>query len=243
MVADKETYSRHISHKFNEELSGLKDQLLTMGGLVEQQVADAVEALINADSGEAQRVRERDYEVDQLEVGIDEEAVRVIALRQPAASDLRLVMSVIKMVADLERIGDEAKKIAKLAIAIVEDDAVQPRSYVEVRHIANHVRGMVRDALDAFTRFDTEAAFSVMREDDAVDDEYKSAARALMTHMMEDPRNISGCMNQMWILRALERVGDHADNLAEHVIFMVKGTDVRHTPVEEVEQVLRKHDE
>lgn len=244
MVTEKETYSRHISQKFNEELSELKNQLLSMGGLVEQQIADAVEALVNLNSEEAQRIRERDYEVDQLEVAIDEEAIRVIALRQPAASDLRLVMSVIKMVADLERIGDEAKKVAKLTLELARDsEASAPPSHVEVRNISRHVRAMVRDALDAFSRFDTEQAFAVMREDDAVDDEYKSAARALMTHMMEDPRSISGCMNHMWVLRALERVGDHADNLAEHVIFMVKGTDVRHTPAEEVEAVLRKEDE
>jgi len=239
MVADKETYSQHISHKFNEELSELKNHLLVMGGLVEKQVADAVEALVNGDSEQAADVRQRDKEVDQLERVIDEEAVRVIALRQPAASDLRLVMSVVKMVADLERIGDEAKKIAKLAMEIGNDNNTAPRSYVEVRHIANHVRGMVRDALDAFTRFDTDMALAVMKEDDAVDEEYKSAARALMTHMMEDPRGISSCLNQMWILRALERVGDHADNLAEHVIFMVEGTDVRHTPMDEAERVVK----
>ena len=244
MTTENETYLRHISQSFNEELSELKNQLLSMGGAVEQQISDAVEALVNLDSEEAERVRERDYEVDRMEVAIDEEAIRVIALRQPAASDLRLVMSVIKMVADLERIGDEAKKVAKLTLELVEDSkGNMPRGRVEVRNISRHVRAMVHDSLDAFARFDTDQAFTVMREDDAVDEEYKSAARALMTYMMEDPRNISGCMNQMWILRALERVGDHADNLAEHVIFMVRGTDVRHTTTNDIQAVLHQNGE
>ncbi|MDX1589669.1 MAG: phosphate signaling complex protein PhoU [Oleiphilaceae bacterium] len=240
MVADKESYSQHISHKFNEELNELKNHLMVMGGLVEQQVADAIEALMEGDTEKAMEVRRRDKEVDKLELTIDDEAVHVIARRQPAASDLRLVMSVVKMVADLERIGDEAKKIAKLTIEMGDDVRSNRRSFVEVRNIALHVRSMIRDALDAFTRLDTAQALAVMREDDDVDEEYKSATRALMTHMMEDPRSISGCLNQMWVLRSLERVGDHADNLAEHVIFMVEGTDVRHTSVEEIEKVVGK---
>lgn len=235
----KETYSRHISQRFNEELSGLKNQLLEMGGLVEQQIGDAVESLIHGDAEQAQKIRDRDRDVDDMEVRIDEEAIQVIALRQPAASDLRLVMSVVKMVADLERIGDEAKKIARLAIEMAEDmEDHQSRRFVEVRTIAQHVRTMVRDALDAFARFDAEAALAVMKEDESVDEEYKSAARALVTHMMEDPRGIGVCLNQMWTLRALERVGDHADNLAEHVIYMVRGMDVRHRPLSETEKQL-----
>lgn len=235
----KETYSRHISQKFNEELSELKNQLLEMGGLVEKQIGEAVEALIHADGDKAQVVRDRDRDVDEMEVRIDEEAIQVIALRQPAASDLRLVMSVVKMVADLERIGDEAKKIARLAIEMADDmEDHSGRRYVEVRNISQHVRAMVRDALDAFARFDADAALTVMKEDESVDEEYKSAARALVTHMMEDPRSIGSCLNQMWTLRALERVGDHADNLAEHVIYMVRGMDVRHRPLSETERQL-----
>jgi phosphate transport system protein len=155
------------------------------------------------------------------------------------ASDLRLVMSVVKMVADLERIGYEAKKIARLAIEMADDmEDHSGRRYVEVRNISQHVRAMVRDALDAFARFDADAALTVMKEDESVDEEYKSAARALVTHMMEDPRSIGSCLNQMWTLRSLERVGDHADNLAEHVIYMVRGMDVRHRPLEETEKQL-----
>lgn len=243
MEMAKETYARHISQKFNEELSELKNQLLEMGGLVEKQIGDAVESLIQGDGDRAQEVRDRDREVDDMEVRIDEEAIQVIALRQPAASDLRLVMSVLKMVADLERIGDEAKKIARLAIEMSHEiDDHNRRRFVEVRNISHHVRTMVRDALDAFARFDSEAALIVMKEDDSVDEEYKSAARALVTHMMEDPRGITSCLNQMWTLRALERVGDHADNLAEHVIYMVRGMDVRHRPLAETEKQLDSGD-
>ncbi|TVP59991.1 MAG: phosphate transport system regulatory protein PhoU [Halomonadaceae bacterium] len=239
MVAEKDTYSKHISHKFNEELSELKNHLMVMGGMVEKQVEDAIEALMEGDTEKAMEVRRQDKEVDKLELVIDDEAVHVIAMRQPAASDLRLVMSVVKMVADLERIGDEAKKIAKLTVEMGSDSRSNRRSFVEVRNISVHVRTMIRDALDAFSRFDTDQALAVMREDDAVDDEYKSATRALVTHMMEDARSITSCLNQMWVLRALERVGDHAENLAEHVVFMVEGTDVRHTPAEDIEKVVR----
>ena len=239
MSTNKDTHTKHISQQFNSELSELKSRLLVMGGMVEQQVQSAVDALINGDSDLADKVRAKDKEVDRIEVAIDEEATRIIAKRQPAASDLRLVISIIKMVADLERIGDEAKKIAKFALALAEEGQA-PRGYIEVRHIGNHVGAMVRDALDAIARFDTAVALAVMKEDDAVDNEYRSATRALVTFMMEDPRSISRCLNIMWVLRALERVGDHANNLAEHVIFMVEGTDVRHSPMEVAEKAVER---
>jgi len=172
-----------------------------------------------------------------MEMAIDEEATLIIARRQPTARDLRLVISVIKMVADLERVGDEAKKIAKLAIKLSEEGQA-PRGYVEVRHISTHVLTMLHDALDAFARLDSEQALRIMKEDKRVDEEYQAAARTLLTFMMEDTRNISRCMSVMWVLRALERVGDHACNIAENVIFMVKGEDVRHTSVEEAERVV-----
>ncbi|MDC0662204.1 phosphate signaling complex protein PhoU [Marinobacter sp. SS21] len=232
-----DVYGDHISHQFNEELAELKTEFLKMGGLVEQQLNDAVQALVESDSQLADEVRGRDKAVDQMEVDIDEEATRVIARRQPTARDLRLVVSVIKMVADLERVGDEAKKIAKFAIGLAEEGKA-PRGYVEVRHIGNHVAGMLHDALDAFARLDSEQALLVMKEDKRVDEEYQAATRSLLTFMMEDTRNISRCMSVMWVLRALERVGDHACNLAENVIFMVKGEDVRHTSMEEAERVV-----
>ncbi|GAA3582926.1 MULTISPECIES: phosphate signaling complex protein PhoU [Marinobacter] len=232
-----DVYGDHISHQFNEELAELKTQFLKMGGLVEQQLADAVKALIDNDGHLADEIRARDKTVDRMEVEIDEESTRVIARRQPTARDLRLVVSVIKMVADLERVGDEAKKIAKFAMGLSEEGKA-PRGYVEVRHIGNHVGGMLHDALDAFARLDSELALQVMKEDKRVDEEYQAAIRSLLTFMMEDTRNISRCMSVMWVLRALERVGDHACNIAENVIFMVKGEDVRHTSMEEAERVV-----
>ncbi|MDX1756328.1 MAG: phosphate signaling complex protein PhoU [Marinobacter sp.] len=232
-----DVYGDHISHQFNEELAELKTEFLKMGGMVEQQLNDAVQALIESDGQLADEVRARDKAVDQMEVDIDEEATRVIARRQPTARDLRLVVSVIKMVADLERVGDEAKKIAKFAIGLAEEGKA-PRGYVEVRHIGNHVATMLHDALDAFARLDSEQALQIMKEDKRVDEEYQAATRSLLTFMMEDTRNISRCMSVMWVLRALERVGDHACNLAENVIFMAKGEDVRHTSMEEAERVV-----
>lgn len=239
MDSSSKDFAGHISQQFNNELSELKNHLLVMGGLVEQQVVDAVHAFVNLDSGFAEEVRARDADVDKLEVLIDEECVQVIAKRQPAAKDLRLVVSVAKMVNDLERIGDEAKKIAKIAVAMAEEGE-PPRGYVEVRHIGAHVVRMVHGALDCFARLDVEPALEIMKEDKLVDDEYKSATRALVTFMMEDPRSISRILNVMWVLRALERVGDHAQNIAEHVIYMVKGEDVRHVPLDQVQSVIQR---
>lgn len=230
-------YGDHISHEFNDDLSALNADFLKMGLMVEEQLNNAVTALIDGDGHLADEVRAKDKIVDRLELELDEEATRIIARRQPAAKDLRLVISVIKMVADLERVGDEAKKIAKLALALTEEGQA-PHGYVEVRHISSHVLEMLHDALDAFARLDSEEALRVMKEDKIVDEEYKAATRTLLTFMMEDTRNISRCMSVMWVLRALERVGDHACNVAEHVIFMVEGEDIRHTPVEAAERLV-----
>ncbi|SFR81302.1 phosphate uptake regulator, PhoU [Marinobacter daqiaonensis] len=233
----EDMYGDHISHQFNDDLSQLKSDFLDMGGLVEQQTIDAVNALIDGDSDAADEIRARDKVVDRMEMTLDEEATRLIARRQPAARDLRFVISVIKMVSDLERVGDEAKKIAKFALTLAEEGQA-PRGYVEVRHIGNHVTTMLHDALDAFSRLDAHQALKIMREDKRVDEEYQAATRTLLTFMMEDTRNISRCMSVLWVLRALERVGDHACNIAENVIYMVEGEDVRHTPVEEAEKVV-----
>ncbi|KAA1171417.1 phosphate signaling complex protein PhoU [Marinobacter salinexigens] len=232
-----ETYGDHTSHAFNDELMELKAQFLKMGGLVEQQVENAVQALMDSDGHLADETRTRDREVDQMEMDLDEVATLIIARRQPTARDLRLVVSVIKMVADLERVGDEAKKIAKLALQLSEEGQA-PRGYIEVRHISNHVLGMLHEALDSFARLDASQALRVKKEDKNVDAEYQAAARTLLTFMMEDTRNISRCMSLMWVLRALERVGDHACNIAENVIFMVEGEDVRHTSLEDMEKLV-----
>ena len=238
---DRMHFGQHSSSQFNEALESIRNHLMEMGGLVEKQVVDALEALLHADSALAEKVLTTEDRVDDLEIQIDEECARVLALRQPAASDLRLIIAVSKAVSDLERIGDESAKIASMALQLAEDGE-SPRGYVEVRHIGNHVRNMLRDALDAFARFDADKAVEVAAEDSEVDLEYRSAMRALVTFMMEDPRAISRVLNIIWSLRALERIGDHARNIGEQVIFLVKGTDVRHISIDEMEKEVRKKD-
>ena len=235
MDISSDTHSQHISRQFNQELEALKTQLMTMGGLVEQQVQEAIQALIDSDGRLAEKVRHRERDVNAMQLKIDEECTRVLARRQPAASDLRLVLAVIRGTSDLERIGDEASKIARNALTLIESGN-SVRGLVEVRHISEQVRRMLRDALTAFARFDTELALQVVRDDDTVDDEYGSAMRSLVTFMMEDSRAIGSVLNVMGILRALERVGDHADNLAEYVIYLVKGLDIRHRNPEELDE-------
>jgi phosphate transport system protein len=237
MVLDKSTFGSHISQQFNEDLETLKSHLLMMGGLVERQVIDAVQSLVEIDSGLAIEVRSNEKKINSYEIAIDEECTRIIALRQPAAGDLRMVIVISKTIIDLERIGDESNKIAQLAIKLSEQGQ-SPRGCVEVRHIGNHVRQMVHDALDAFARGDVQMALAVAQEDRAVDIEYESAMRQLVTFMMEDPRSITRVLNVVWALRALERIGDHARNIAEHVIYLVKGRDVRHRSLEQIRDQL-----
>ncbi len=227
MMISKDSHTQHISQQFNAELEEVRSHLLAMGGLVEKQVSDAVNALIEADSGLAQQVRDADQQINEMERNIDEECVRILARRQPAASDLRLIISISKSVIDLERIGDEATKIARRAIQLCEEGEA-PRGYVEVRHIGEQVRKMVQESLDAFARFDADLALSVAQYDKTVDREYKTALRELVTFMMEDPRSISRVLSVIWALRSLERIGDHARNIAELVIYLVRGTNVRH---------------
>ncbi len=224
---DNLNLDQHISRHFNEELEHIKTELLTMGGLVETQLRDAVTALLEADSELAQQVIVREDTIDAMEVKIDEDCTTIIARRQPAASDLRMIRATSRAVADLERIGDEAKKIAKMAILLC-DEGSSPRGYVELRHIANSVRKMVNDTLDAFARYDADTALETLKADKQVDMDYKSAMRELITYMMEDPRSISRVMNVIWALRSLERVGDHAKNICEHIVYLVKGKDIRH---------------
>lgn len=227
MVMDITGHTHHISQQYNNELEAIRTHLSEMGGMAQRQVNDAIRALIEADVARAERVVRGDVKVNRMEVAIDEECVRILALRQPAASDLRLVIAVTKAITDLERIGDEASKIAHQAIALQEDGGA-PRGYIEVRHIGDRVARMLQDALDAFARLDVEVALSVVANDDYVDMEYATAMREMVTFMMEDPRSIRRVLNIMWSLRALERIGDHARNLAQYVIYLVKGEDVRH---------------
>ena len=224
---DKLHLDQHISRSFNDELEQIKTRMLEMGGRVENQVADAVRALEDADSELAETVINRELAIDALEMEIDEDCTTLIARRQPTATDLRLVMAVTKTIRDLERMGDEAKKIAKMAIKLSEEGSA-PRGYVEIRHIANGVRRMLSDTLDAFTRYDADSALATLRADDQIDLDYKTALRELVTFMMEDPRSISRVMNIMWALRSLERIGDHAKNICEQVVYLVRGKDIRH---------------
>lgn len=232
----------HISRKYNSELEDIRTKVLQMGGLVEQQIADAISALADADGGIGEAVIMNDYKVNSMDVAIDEECNMIIARRQPAASDLRLVMAVIKTITDLERIGDEAEKIARMAVRLVSEERTGSQSHpltthvVQIQSLGNHVKGMVHDALDAFARLDTDEALRVVREDRKVDQEYDGVIRQMITYMMEDPRSISRALDVIWSARALERIGDHARNICEYVIYLVKGKDVRHTSLEQIEQ-------
>jgi len=231
--------NQHISRQFNAGLERLRTELLEMGGLVEQQLADATQAIETADGELAEKVLVVEDDVDQFEMKIDKECMEVLARRQPAASDLRLVMMVSKAIRDLERMGDEAKKIAKMAIALNEEGgSATPKGYVELRHLASSVRKIVRVSLDAFARYDVNAALKVVKDDEDIDREYKSAMREMITYMMEDPRAITRVMNILWTLRALERIGDHARNIAEQVIYLVRGMDIRHIPIVDIEKQL-----
>jgi len=225
----------HISQRFNQDLEAIRTAVLEMGGIVEKQVSDAVRSLVEANSQIAHQVLVTEDLVDQKEKFIDEECTKILARRQPAASDLRLVLAVSKIILDLERVGDEAAKVAEFAIALSEQGE-SPRGYVEVRHIGNSVHKMIRDTMDAFARFDVELALKVVKEDKDVDQEYGTAMRELMTYMMEDPRSITRIMRILWALRALERIGDHARNISEQIIYLVKGKDVRHISFNEMKE-------
>lgn len=230
-------YGHHISQQFNNELEEVRTHFLAMGGLVEKQVTDAINALMDADSVMAQAVMDNDQRINHMETGIDEEIIRILARRQPAASDLRMIIAIGKSITDLERMGDEAAKIARAALLLCEEGE-SPRGYVECRHIGNQVRLMIHETLDAFARFDVDQAFKVMQSDAEIDLEYQTATRALVTYMMEDPRAISRVLNVMGVLRSLERVGDHARNISEQLIFLVKGADVRHVGFDQVKKHL-----
>ena len=223
----KMSFENHIMTQFDEELEEIRTQLMEMGGKVEQQLKDSIHAVIKADSSLAEEVIREERLVDEMEVDIDEACILIIARRQPAASDLRFVMMVTKAINDLERIGDEARKIANHAVILSEQDGLS-QGYKEVRHLGDSVSGMLANALDAFARFDVEAAMKTLEEDAQVDLDYKSALRELVTYMMEDPRSISRAINILWVVRSLERIGDHAKNLCEQIVYVVKGKDIRH---------------
>lgn len=218
----------HQSSQFDEELGRLRSDVLKMGGLVENQVSTTIQAYGACDLGTLKEVISRDQQINALELTIDDESTHLIARRQPTAGDLRLVFGIIKIVTDLERIGDEAKKMAKGVRRICEAGQNPAHFSPGIRHIAEAVLVMVRESLDAFARLDVVLATKVIADDQRVDTEFKSIVRQLVTFMMEDPRTITTAMDVIWIARAIERIGDHAKNVAEHVVFIVEGRDIRH---------------
>ena len=232
---DKSDLGHHISQQFNSELEELRNRVLAMGGLVEKQISDAVISLATADTELADRVVMTDYQVNAFEVNIDEECTQVLARRQPAASDLRLIVAVIKTITDLERIGDQAEKVAHMSLRLADKERPK-NNYQELQNMGNLVRDMLHKALDAFARMDVETALQVAHEDLKVDDQYEAIMRQRITHMMEDPRSIARSLDVMWASRALERIGDHSRNICEYVIYLVKGKDVRHISLEQMEK-------
>ena len=228
---------QHISRQFDAKLEDIRNRVLAMGGLVEENLTNAIKALVENDFDAADAVITNDYKVNAMEVAIDEECVQIIARRQPAAGDLRLVIAVIKTITDLERIGDEAERIGRMAKEVIENpDLKLPIAAWD--HMGQHVRQMLHDALDSFARMDAEAAMRVWEEDRKVDIEYEGILRQLMTYMMEDSRSIPRVLEVIWATRSLERIGDRASNICEYVIYLVKGKDVRHISHEQMESMV-----
>jgi phosphate transport system protein len=229
--------THHISSRYNEDLQRLLSNVLGMGGLVERQLVQAVGGITEPDEDVITRVAQDEVQVNRLERDIDEDCSRILATRSPTASDLRLIITILKAITDLERIGDEGEKIAAIASRLAMRERPRNR-YRELRNLGEVVISMVHDTLDAFARHDTNLALEVLRRDRAVDEEYEGIHRQSITFMMEDPRAIRRALDVMWVVRSLERIGDHAKNICEHLIYMVHGRDVRHTRIEEIEREL-----
>lgn len=228
--------SEHTSKQYDAELESIRAKVLEMGGLVEQQIVNALEALTRLDPHLAKEVMLTDAQVNQLEVQVDEECSRIIARRQPAASDLRMVMTILKTITDLERIGDEATKIARTAQRIFDEDRMYKPRFNEIKTMVGLVSEMLRTALDGFARLDVSKTVDVARQDELVDEHFRAATRQLITYMLEDPRTITMSLEVLFVAKAVERIGDHAKNIAEYVVYMVKGIDVRHISMQEMER-------
>lgn len=229
---------QHISRQFNEEMEDIRNKVLAMGGLVEQQVDLATKAFMGYDMESAETVVQQDQLVNELEKNIDHECTEIMAKRQPAAFDLRMLIATIKIITDLERIGDEAARIARMTMRLEGSDYYQDK-YYEIEHLLELVKDMLNGALDAYARTDVEEVVEITAQDAKVDREYTSITRQLITQMMENPRNITRALDMLWTARALERIGDHSCNVCEHVIYMVKGKDVRHVSREELEKTVK----
>lgn len=240
---DTENLGQHISKQFNQDLENIREEVLAMGGLVEEQLKKALEAFSQHDVALANEVVDNDERVNQFEMSIDEDCIKILAKRQPAASDLRLVSTVLKAITDLERVGDEAEKIARMAIEIAETKSKSTFSgelpYSALQNLGNVVKTMLNEALDAFARMDTDAAIEVAKKDITADDEYDAISRQLMTYMMEEPRSISKVLDFLWSARALERIGDHAHNICEYIVYLVQGQDVRHLTWDEIQRLVK----
>ena len=232
--------SEHISKQFNAELEAVRSSVLQMGGLVEEQIEQAIEALTTGNINLIEQVIADDSRVNDMEVSIDEICSQIIARRQPAAGDLRMILTIVKTITDLERMGDEAAKIARMAKLIYDSKRKYMPRLVEIRHVANITIDMLRKSLDAFARLDVKTAVQVVRQDELVDEEFRSIIRQLITFMMEDPRMISTSIEILFAAKAVERIGDHAKNISEYVVYLVKGKDVRHITVEEVEREIQQ---
>jgi len=233
--------NKHLSTQFDNELSGISTRVLEMGGLVESQVAQAVFALSTFSGDVATQVLKEEERVNAMEVEIDHDLSSIIARRQPTARDLRLLIAVSKTIANLERIGDEAARIARTVQRLL-NSGVSSRLRLPVSDLsfeAELATKQLRKALDAFARLDIDSAIEVLRQDDQIDQEFDGLMRKLITYMMEDPRTISSSIDLVFVAKAIERVGDHAKNLAEQIIYIVKGTDVRHNPVATIETLVR----
>jgi phosphate transport system protein len=230
---------KHLSSQFDSELTAVSTRVMKMGGLVESQIRTAVQALSQFSIELAGQVSATERQVNTMEVDIDHDLSSIIARRQPTARDLRLLIAISKTTANLERAGDEADKIARMVKSIIESGAARNLPASELRVASELASGLLRKSLDAFARLDASMALSILKEDDAIDREFDGFVRKLITYMMEDPRTISPSLDLLFLAKAVERIGDHAKNIAECTIYVVKGADVRHTPMEQIESVVR----
>jgi len=232
--------TEHISKQFETDLDTTRTRVLQMGGLIEAQITAAIQAFVSGDAELIEQVIQNDARVNGYEVAIDGACSQLLVRRQPAASDLRLIMAISKIVTDLERMGDEAKKIARMAKRIHEHSKQHAQRFPAIRHASETAIKMLRQALDSFARLDAVNAAEVLKEDSDIDTEFKSVLRQLITYMMEDPRTITAALETVWVAKAVERIGDHAKNVAEQVIYIVRGTDVRHTSFADIERELAR---
>jgi phosphate transport system protein len=230
---------KHLSTQFDSELTSVSTQVLEMGGLVESQIRQAIYSLSQFSLEASEQVSANEPRVNAMEIEIDHDLSSIIARRQPTARDLRLLIAISKTTANLERVGDEAEKIARMVRSIIQSGAPRSLPSLELRVASDLASGLLNKALDAFARLDVNAALSILKEDDLIDAEFDGFVRKLVTYMMEDPRMISPSLDLLFLAKAIERIGDHAKNIAEFIIYVVKGEDVRHTSITKIESVIR----